>query len=109
MQPRRRGRRHQHVVARMELHLINAVAQAVVALELRREHIGQARMGLHLGTAHQGAERMQGRGVERGCVEAQRIQHRPVASKQVHIHQRRRLVKDFMRGTHDNSSNKRGD
>ncbi|MDT4866061.1 hypothetical protein FQZ97_1008970 [compost metagenome] len=68
MQPRRGGRRHQRVVARVELHLIDAVPKAVVALELRREHIGQARMGLHLGAAHQGTERLQGRCVERGCI-----------------------------------------
>jgi hypothetical protein len=44
---RRRGGSHQRVVARVELDLVDAVADAAVALELRREHVGQPRVLLH--------------------------------------------------------------
>jgi hypothetical protein len=100
MQTRRRRRRHQRVVTRVELHLINAVAETVVALELRREHIGQPGVLLHLGAAHLLAQRLQWRRVQRRRVETQGVLHGPVAIEQVHIHQRLGLVEDFV-GCHD--------
>jgi len=41
----------------MKLHLVNAVAEPAVALELGREHIGQPGVLLHVSAAHLRAQR----------------------------------------------------
>jgi hypothetical protein len=93
------GRAHERVVARVKLDLVDAVTEAAVALELRREHIGQPRMGLHVGAASQGTQRLQWRGGHGWCVEPQRILHGPVALEQVDVHQRFGLV-EYVMGRH---------
>ncbi|MCY1366872.1 hypothetical protein D9M69_537800 [compost metagenome] len=108
MQPRRRRSRHQRVVARMKLHLVDAVPKTVVALELRREHIGEPRVGLHLGAAQRRAQRMQVGRVQRGRVELQCRTERLISSKQVVVNQRFHLIEHFMGSTHENSSNRSG-
>ena len=107
MQPMGRGRRHERVVAGVKLHLINAVAESAVAFELRREHIGQPRVLLHLGAARQRTQRMQRRGVQARRMTTQSVLHRQVAGEQIDIHKGRSLVKDFVRGLHGSSYKKR--
>ena len=54
------GRRcHQRVIARVKLDLVDAPAEPVVAVQLRRVDVRQAGMRLHLRAAQLGAERGQ--------------------------------------------------
>ena len=57
------GRVHQGVVAGVELHLVDAVAKAVVAAQLGRVHIGQLCVGLHLCAAQARTQYVQTRRV----------------------------------------------
>jgi hypothetical protein len=75
---------------------------AAVRLELWREHIGQARVGLHFRTAHGGAQRAQPGRVQPRRVEGQRGLQGAVGLEEVHVHQRRWLVEDLMRHDHGN-------
>ena len=88
---------HQHVVTRVELDLVDALALAVVAVQHRRVQVGQPRVGLHLGLANLIAQGSQGRGVEPGGMERERIAQGQVAAEQVRADQRRTLVGHLVR------------
>jgi hypothetical protein len=94
------GLRHQRVITRVKLHLVDALAEAAVGFQLRRVHVGQPRMRLHLAAAHHSAQRMQRRRVQRRGVELQGRLQGPVGGKQVHVHQRLGLVEHLVRGGH---------
>jgi hypothetical protein len=100
VQARRGGCGHQGVVAGVELDPVDAAPETVVALELRREHIGQPRMGLHFATAHLLTQGLQRRRVQRWRVERQRRSQRLIARKHIHIHQRIWLIKNLVRRGH---------
>ena len=93
--------RHQRVVARVEFHLVHAPPRPIMAVQLGRMQIGQAGMGLHVGTAQFGTQRRQAAGVQCRCVEFERVLQRLIAREQVVIDQRIWLVEDFMGGVHD--------
>jgi hypothetical protein len=82
----------------VELDFVDAVAEAVVRVQLRREGVGQPRMRLHPGGARELAELAQRGRVQPGRVQLERVLQRPVGVEQVVVHQRRRLVGDFVRG-----------
>ena len=92
MQAGRHRSAHQDVVAGVELDLVDAPSKAVMAVQLGREDVGQARVCLHLRRPQLLAEQGQRAGVELRRVERQRGTQRLVAGKQVVIDQGRGLV-----------------
>ena len=92
----------QRVVAGVELDLVDAAAEAVVRVQLRRVAVGQPRVVLHRLRAGLGAQRGQaaggGAGQQAGRHRRQRVAQRPVGSEQVDVDQRRALVADLVRG-----------
>ena len=89
----------QRVVAGVELHLVDAVAEAVVRVQLRRVHVGQPRVRLHLGAA-----RLRRRAPTARCASsAGRLNFSASRSarlvvEQVDVDERRALVDDLVRG-----------
>ena len=53
------GERHQRVVARMKLDLVAAPADAIMRVQLRRVHVREPRVRLHLRGAERRAESAQ--------------------------------------------------
>ncbi|MCG3188672.1 MAG: hypothetical protein LKCHEGNO_00797 [Burkholderiaceae bacterium] len=90
----------QHVVARMELNLVDAVAETIVRVQLRRVHVGQPRMLDRRCRPRLGTERRQRFRVELRRVEAQRVAQRAIGVEQVDVGQRRTLIGDFVRLAH---------
>ncbi|MOA18785.1 hypothetical protein D3C78_1391260 [compost metagenome] len=86
-------RLHQPVPGRMELHLIDAVAVAVVAVQLGRLAIG-GETGGQQRAAGQLAVLRQARLAPAGTEALQPLLQRPVAAVQIAAVQRRRLVGD---------------
>ncbi len=85
-------RAQQHVIAGMELDLVDAVAEAVVRMQRRRVQVGQARVGLHPGAAGLGAQRRQPVGGQARRVEFHRVAQRGVRLEEVHVLEGRHLV-----------------
>ncbi len=102
VQPVAQRRGHQRVVARVELDLVDAVAKAVVGMQLRWPRVGQPGVLEHRRRAALEAQRGQPGAVEAGQQVRERIAQRPVARPQVVVDERRRLVGDFVGedGTH---------
>jgi hypothetical protein len=91
------GRRHQRVVARMELDLVDAAPDPVVRAQLRRMHVGEPRVALHVGAAGERAERVEPARVEARGVAGQRVAQRAVGRVQVRVDERLDLVEDVVR------------
>ena len=68
--------------------------------QLRVVLVGQARVGLHGGTAGFIPQTLEARAIERGVVGGQHRLQRPVDAPQVHVGQRRALVDDLVGGAH---------
>ena len=103
MKPGTHGFRHQRVIARVKLHLIDAPAETVVRMQLGRMHISEPRMGLHFGRAQPGAQLREFShfvGAQPRCIEFQRIAQGLVGLKQVVVDQQVGLVEDFMGDVH---------
>lgn len=100
MQPVAQRRFHQRVVARVELHLVDAPAARVVRMQHRAVRIGQARVLLHGGAADLGAQPVEPGAVVRRVVVGHRILQRPIATVQVHVDQRFGLIEHVVGGGH---------
>jgi hypothetical protein len=96
VQTRAHGGLHQRVVGRVELDLVNATAESVVAVQLWRRTVGQPGMVLHVGAATQGAQRRQWCRIQIRCVQAQCVLQPPVAVEQVVVGQRRGLIENVV-------------
>ena len=96
MQPGTHGSGHQLVIGRVKLHLVDALAKTVEAAQLRRSHIGQSRVRLHVRATAQGPERGQRTGIEIWRMQGQRRAQALIAVKQVVVDQWQRLVENFV-------------
>ena len=101
MQPVLQRAAHQRVIAGMELHLVDAMAETIMHMQHRRMLVRQPRMHLHLGTAGLGAQRVETCAVVARVMPGQRFLQRQVQLEQVHVGQRRGLVEDFVGEAHE--------
>ena len=100
MQARAAGGLQEGVVRGVELHLVDAPAEAVVRQEARALRVGQPRMRLHPGAAAQGPQGLKALPVKARVVMRQGILQGPVGREEVHVGEGRALVGDGVGGGH---------
>ncbi len=100
MQTRPHRLRHQRMVGRMELDLVDAVAHAVMGVQLRRVGIGQPGVRLHGRRAQALTQARKAVGGQAGRMKAQRVAQRRVRVEQVVAAQRVGLVEHVVGDVH---------
>ena len=91
---------HERVIARVKLHLVDALPLRTVGVQHRTVAVGQPSMGLHIGLAQLLSQGLQGRQLKLRRQQAQAIAQAKVAFEEIMPDQRLALVEYHVRAAH---------
>src|SRR5690348_670040 len=92
-QPLAGAQRHQPVISRMVLDLVQRLADPVIGMEDRRAVIGEAREMLYFGAARRGAEFGEAMAGDVETLMLERVAQHPIRGEEIDVEKRTRLVR----------------